>query len=53
MRGATWRAEAVHVLGGEQQLSAMLHAVLQPRQLAAPRVTAAWVAATAERIVVR
>lgn len=48
---ATWRAEAVVVLGSEQQLRAMLHAILEPPRVAGPAVTAAWMSATARQIV--
>ena len=34
---ATWHAEAVDVLGGQQQLSRMLHTVLRPHELPARR----------------
>ncbi len=48
---ATWHAEAVHVLGGEQQLSRMLHTVLHPAGVPGPTVTSAWVSATSRQIV--
>ena len=48
---ATWRAEAVQVLGGDRRLLGMLHAVLHPAKVAAPKLTAPWVAAAAQQIV--
>ncbi len=47
----TWRAEAVQVLGGDRRLLGMLHAVLHPAEVAKPKLTAPWVAATAQQIV--
>ncbi len=48
----SWRAEALRVLGGEDRLAAMLHAVQRrPRRVTEPAaVTPRWVAGTAETV---
>ncbi len=49
---ATWRADALRVLGGQDRLQAMLHAVQRrPRRVTEPAaVTPRWVADTAETV---
>jgi hypothetical protein len=40
---ATWRREALALLGGPSAVAGMLDDVLRPRAISAPRLTAAWV----------
>jgi conjugative relaxase-like TrwC/TraI family protein len=47
---ATWRAEAVELLGGRHAVKAMLRWALSPRLAASVAVDAAWVAETADRV---
>ncbi|WP_280377019.1 MobF family relaxase [Nocardia wallacei] len=46
-----WRAQALTVLGGRKALADMLSHVFQAPQPVRPRVDAAWIAHTAERVV--
>ncbi|MGY1829048.1 MobF family relaxase [Geodermatophilus sp. SYSU D01180] len=47
---ATWRRQALDVLGGPAAVARMLDDVLRPRPAAAPRLTAAWVRSAAVRV---
>ncbi|SFP63487.1 DNA primase, catalytic core [Geodermatophilus dictyosporus] len=47
---ATWRRQALGVLGGPAAVAGMLDDVLRPRAAAAPRLTTAWVQSAAVRV---
>ncbi|WP_280442365.1 MobF family relaxase [Nocardia brasiliensis] len=48
---ATWRAEAVEVLGGREALSQMVSTALNPLRTAHPQITEQWIARTAQRVI--
>jgi conjugative relaxase-like TrwC/TraI family protein len=48
---AVWRAESVELLGSERAVSRMVRTVLHPRPRACEQLSAAWVRATASRVV--